>query len=73
MKKADERFERGLTEIEELGKMIEQEGESSAKCRYREIMAVRLLLIEDSLLTIRRMLALGIGLLLGMLLCGLLR
>lgn len=73
MKKTDERFERGLTEIEELGKMIEQEGESSAKRRYKEIMAVRLLLIEESLLTIRRMLALGIGLLLGMLLGGLLR
>ena len=68
MKKRTSKFERDLKEIINVVDMLNQEGKSYAECRYRVIMAMRLLLVEDSLRFIRTLLAIIIGLLVGNLL-----
>lgn len=68
MKKRTDKFERDLKEIINVVDMLNQEGKSYAECRYRVIMATRLLLVEDSLRFIRTLLAIIIGLLVGNLL-----
>lgn len=65
MKKRTDKFERDLKEIINVVDMLNQEGKSYAECRYRVIMATRLLLVEDSLRFIRTLLAIIIGLLVG--------
>lgn len=61
MKKRTDKFERDLKEIINVVDMLNQEGKSYAECRYRVIMATRLLLVEDSLRFIRTLLSLIVG------------
>ena len=69
--KQPNRFKHGLDEIYDLRDMLKKKGQYDSKCRYLEIMAVRLLFIEDSLRVIRSFLACGLGLLIGHLLSAL--
>lgn len=65
MKKRTNKFERDLKEIINVVDMLNQEGKSYSECRYRVIMATRLLLVEDGLRFISTLLAIIIGLLVG--------
>lgn len=65
MKKREGFFEKYLDEIYDVSKMLEEEGHSSAECRYCEIMAVILLFINEGIRAIRFTLSIALGLLLG--------
>ena len=70
--KSDERFESGLKEIQDIGKMLDKEGEQNGECRYKVFMAMQLLTISCGLRRISLALFCLIGFVIGKLLSGLL-
>lgn len=72
MKKKKGFFDRYLEEIYKISRMLDKEGKKTAESRYCEIMAELLLFICDGLRTIRSILFLLTGYLIGRLFCRLL-
>ena len=66
MKPYKDFFHRALDELNEIDRMLEQEGKTDAERGYLKIMAVIALRIHDSLLTLRTLLSATLGLLIGL-------
>lgn len=66
MKPYKDFFHRALDELNEIDEMLRQEGKPDAERRYLKIMAVIALRIHDSLLTLRSLLSMALGILIGL-------
>nr|DAE37700.1 MAG TPA: hypothetical protein [Bacteriophage sp.] len=60
---SSKQFKQALNEIHDITYMLEQEGKSAAECRYCEIMYIRLLLIFETLSSVRMTLCCLLGML----------
>lgn len=71
-KKREDLFKYYIDQVCDITEMLEKEGHSRAECRYKEVMAIILLLILDSLRVCRTYLCILIGALFAHLLSGVL-
>lgn len=60
-KKRPDPYEDAAEELQNLRKMLQEQGEYDSKCRYLEIVAKRLLFFESSLDVVRFLLSVLVG------------